>query len=342
MKILMHPACFQGESKTRRYFEGWYFKCVSAKGDAIFSFSPGVALGNNPGEAHAFIQIIDGLTRRTEYYTFPRESFSSARGRFAIEVAGNEFSREGLELRLRGGEIEVEGRLAFRDAVPFPARGLFRGLMGPFLFLPAMECYHDAVSLTHGLEGALTIDGREVDFTGGRGYVEKDWGRSFPSSWIWMQSNHFEEPGASFMFSLARVPWLGLRFPGFTGFLLTPERLRVFATYSGARVESLERDGDAVSFTVRDREGTLAVRAERSGAGELKAPVEGRMDRRIAESVTGVIRLEYRSRDGRRIFAGTGRRAGLEIMGDLRELGLRVQESRAGGSGERVAARKAG
>jgi hypothetical protein len=36
---------------------------VSDGGDAIFSFTPGVALGNAPGEAHAFIQISDGLTR---------------------------------------------------------------------------------------------------------------------------------------------------------------------------------------------------------------------------------------------------------------------------------------
>jgi tocopherol cyclase len=191
------------------------------------------------------------------------------------------------------------------------------------LFLPAMECYHDAVSLTHGLEGSLTIDGRRIDFTGGKGYVEKDWGRSFPSSWIWMQSNHFENPGVSFMFSLARIPWLGLRFPGFMGFLLTQESLKVFATYTGARVEGLTAGRNAASFTVKDRGGLLAVRAERSGAGELKAPVRGEMDRRIAESVTGVIELEYRARRGGRTasFAGRGRHAGLEIMGDMRQLG---------------------
>ncbi|MEZ4893124.1 MAG: tocopherol cyclase family protein [Saprospiraceae bacterium] len=37
----------------------------------------------------------------------------------------------------------------------------------------------------------LTINGEELDFTGGKGYMEKDWGRSFPSAYFWMQTNHF-------------------------------------------------------------------------------------------------------------------------------------------------------
>jgi tocopherol cyclase len=318
MNSIMHPAVFQGAGKKRRYFEGWYFKCVSEKADAVLAFIPGVALGNRPEESHSFIQIIDGLTRKSAYYKYPIESFEYSRNEFSVNIAGNRFSRHGLELHLAGGAIEAEGALVFRNAVPFPARGLFRGLMGPFLFVPAMQCYHDAVSLTQGLEGRLTVADRERDFTGGKGYVEKDWGHSFPNSWIWMQSNHFEDPGASFMLSLARVPWLGLSFAGFTGFLLTPERLFTFATYTGARLDALSREGDAVSLTVQDKTGTLAVRAERAGAGALQAPVEGRMDRRIAESLTGVIHLEFRShRDGRLIFRGSGRNAGLEQVGDV-------------------------
>ncbi|MCK7537696.1 MAG: tocopherol cyclase family protein [Marinilabiliales bacterium] len=31
-----------------------------------------------------------------------------------------------------------------------------------------------------------------ADFSGGRGYIEKDWGHSFPSAYVWMQSNHFQ------------------------------------------------------------------------------------------------------------------------------------------------------
>ena len=41
--------------------------------------------------------------------------------------------------------------------------------------------------------GSLEINGAEISFEGGKGYIEKDWGRSMPSDWIWIQSNHFED-----------------------------------------------------------------------------------------------------------------------------------------------------
>ncbi len=58
----------------------------------------------------------------------------------------------------------------------------------------------------------LTINGEPMDLTGGRGYIEKDWGTSFPSAWIWMQCNTFDTPDTSFMLSYARIPWMGSHF----------------------------------------------------------------------------------------------------------------------------------
>jgi hypothetical protein len=92
------------------------------------------------------------------------------------------------------------------------------------------------VSLDHVIEGALDIDGRTIDFTGGRGYTEKDWGRSFPSSWIWLQSNHFSTPGSSFTASVAIIPWIGRSFPGFIIGLWHQNKLYRFATYTGAKI----------------------------------------------------------------------------------------------------------
>jgi tocopherol cyclase len=53
-----------------------------------------------------------------------------------------------------------------------------------------------------GIQAGLTysaVGGRRVDFSGGSGYIEKDWGRSFPRAWIWAQSNTFTQPGTSFL-----------------------------------------------------------------------------------------------------------------------------------------------
>ena len=123
-----------------------------------------------------------------------------------------------------------------------------------------MECRHGLLSLDHSVEGGFDHDGRRVEMGSseraagragaGRGYIEKDWGSSMPSSWIWMQSNNFEAAGDSFMLSIANIPWLG---SAFTGFLcvgsLGGELVRE-ATYTGARLEGFRLDDGSVGVAV--------------------------------------------------------------------------------------------
>jgi hypothetical protein len=59
----------------------------------------------------------------------------------------------------------------------------------------------------------LTLDGKEESMNNGRGYTEKDHGSSFPSLWIWLQTNSFpQNPGTSVFASVARIstPFFGL------------------------------------------------------------------------------------------------------------------------------------
>jgi hypothetical protein len=51
--------------------------------------------------------------------------------------------------------------------------------MGPYAFVPFMECYHGILSMDHKINGQLIIHDEIIDFTGGKGYMEKDWGQSF-------------------------------------------------------------------------------------------------------------------------------------------------------------------
>ncbi|QII81181.1 hypothetical protein G7057_00970 [Jeotgalibaca arthritidis] len=45
----------------------------------------------------------------------------------------------------------------------------------------------------------------------GKGYIEKDWGRSFPKNYIWIQSNHFNDNQRSLFFSYAHIPYRRLK-----------------------------------------------------------------------------------------------------------------------------------
>jgi len=144
--------------------------------------------------------------------------------------------------------------------------------MGWYAWMPFMECYHGVVSLDHGIEGRLTVNGQTIDFGGGRGYTEKDWGQAFPQAWIWYQTNHFDQPGISLTSSVAIIPWIGRSFPGFITGLWHGGVLYRFATYTGASIERLEITDRQACLTVRNKHHRLEMVATRAEGGLLHAP----------------------------------------------------------------------
>jgi tocopherol cyclase len=192
--------------------------------------------------------------------------------------------------------------------------------MGWYSFVPFMECYHGLVSLDHSLRGFFELNGSRIDFDGGRGYIEKDWGRSFPSSWVWMQTNSFKKAGDSFMLSIARIPWLGSYFVGFLGFVVVSGMVHKFATYTGARLRGLSITDSQARVQIRSGEYQLSIIGFKKRRGVLQAPVNGVMERRIHESIDSEISLEIKKSDGKVLFSDTGKSSGLEIVGDPEEL----------------------
>jgi hypothetical protein len=63
--------------------------------------------------------------------------------------------------------------------------------MGVLGWFGNLECYHAVLSMHHKLHGYISVGESLTDLEMGTGYLEKDHGSSFPSAWIWAQSNHF-------------------------------------------------------------------------------------------------------------------------------------------------------
>jgi hypothetical protein len=204
--------------------------------------------------------------------------------------------------------------------------------MGWYAWVPFMECYHGVVSLDHGIQGQLRVNDQLIDFTGGRGYTEKDWGKSFPAAWVWYQTNHFDRPGTGLTASVAIIPWIRRSFPGFIIGFWHGGVLYRFATYSGARIERLDMTDRRVGWVVRDRRYRLEMEATRSEGGILQAPTTVDMGRRIAETLSATVAVELKALGGPQqasIFRGVGRHAGLEAVGDLDRLrSMWVSDSR--------------
>jgi tocopherol cyclase len=174
------------------------------------------------------------------------------------------------------------------------------------------------LSLDHEITGTIYINGDSKDFTGGRGYIEKDWGRSFPRYHIWLQTNHFDTPGTSLMLSIANIPWFNSYFDGFIAGLLYNDRLYRFATYTGARITKLDYDDKQLNIQISSKKHRLKIVTALTGGMELRSPVLGNMSGRLSESLQSEVSVslhEIHDNDKRPIFQGTGRHAGFEMAG---------------------------
>ncbi len=311
-RSLFNPEMYQGWGNTRKYFEGWYFKVVNEPGTRAFAFIPGISMDAS-GKSHAFIQVLDGSLRKSEYFTFSASLFKPSEKEFELSLGENFFSPYRMVLDLPS----VKGTLEFSGFVPWPKPWYSPGIMGPYAFVPFMECSHGIVSMDHSISGSLAINDEVIDFTGGRGYIEKDWGHTFPSAYIWMQSNRFAAGGISFKASVARIPWLTGSFTGFIAGLWNENKLTRFTTYNGSALRKLAFTDTAAELELENKSCILNVRAPLDQATGLAAPVAGMMNGRIEESMTSVITVTLTDKKtGKTIFSGEGRNASIEIAGD--------------------------
>lgn len=312
IKKIYHPDWFQGNLRKQNYFEGWYFKQVTANLDQVISIIPGISL--NAQEPHSFIQYINGITGETHYFSFPVEAFRFQKNRFHIEIGPNRFSADGIELDLQNETIQIRGSLQYTKRIEYPSGPLNPGIMGWYSFIPTMECNHAVVTISSAVSGSLTLNQTPVNFNLGKGYIEKDWGTSFPETWIWLQCNNFTHPETSLMFSVAKIPWKGKFFMGFIAFIRYKGELIRFATYNKSKILEVTQLKNTLTIRIHHKNYSLEIFASALQGGILRAPVQGIMNRHIKESIDAEVLINLFDAHGTKIYTDKGRRAGLEIM----------------------------
>lgn len=317
LRSTLNPGLYHGMNKKPPFFEGWYFKMISADERHKIAIIPGIFLGQ---DAHAFVQVLDGVEGTTAYIKFPTTDFRADEQRFAIQIGENRFDESQLVLALDSPECQFAGEIHFGKLNPWPVTWLSPGIMGWFAWVPRMECYHGVLSFFHSLQGTLTLNGKVMDFSGGHGYIEKDWGQAFPSAWVWFQSNHFAGATASITASVAMIPWLGHAFRGFIVGLWLDGQLHRFATYSGGRIEKLQIFDDHVNWVLRNRKSRLFLKAYRAKGGLLRGPTRVDMGQRVPETLNATVEVRLESLSGVVLFEGFGEHTGLEVIGDLPRL----------------------
>lgn len=244
------------------YFEGYYYKHQNG--------NQTLCIINGNTDSEEFIQIITN-----------NGSWKIPNGDGCI------CSEKGIFLDIKTPELSLCGKIFYGKFHPIKY-----DIMGPFRCFK-MECSHGVISMQHDLKGNVLLNGKTMDFTGGKGYIEKDSGRSFPSSYLWAQANQLEtrksenllscsEKNCSIMAAAAEIPFCGFHFKGCICVMQYRGKEYRIATYLGARVRYAAKNG----LVLQQGKYCLIIKVKSYRAKTLDAPQNGRMTREIYESAS--------------------------------------------------------
>ena len=271
---------FRSTNRTGPYFEGWYFKHQNPQGQTL-ALIPAFHIDRD-GRRTASLQVIS--KDQAWWLEYPETQPQVSRQPFQVQIGQSSFGSQGIDLHIQQDNLSLCGSLHYG---PFTA--LRSDIMGPFRFFAGMQCAHGVISMGHSLEGALELNGECLDFSGGTGYIETDRGRSFPSKYLWTQCVWGGPERGSLMLAIAAIP---LPVGGFTGCICSVlyhgQEYRL-ATYRGAKIEKWSPSG----AVIRQGQYRLEVELLNERRQALRAPVEGRMERTIHESLCAEVRYRF-------------------------------------------------
>lgn len=280
----------------KAYFEGWYLKHQGK--DGTLAVIPAWHVDKN-GQPFASVQVV--TEQETELIHYPIEEFHISRRPFSLRIGENRFYEIGCTIDFSGRKLKVKGTLKY-GALLSPAHDV----MGPFRFLPFLQCRHQIFSLMHRVDGKLLINERPYVIRNGFGYIEGDKGHSFPERYIWTQCT-----GKNFtiMLAAADVPVFGRGFTGCTGVLFYKGKEYRIATYLGGKVIYADSD-----YVVVEQRGYLLEAHRLCGEMEglpLYAPEAGDMERVVRESPSCMVKYKL-SKGGKKLFSFIARKASFE------------------------------
>ena len=284
--LLQEPKLFQGEKRLASfspYFEGWYFKCSNS----LFPIAFIVGINKTKTQANSFLQVI--TAKESFYFLYPLEDFSFTSDPFCITLKNSRFSEQGLHLDIQEKSLTLLGDITFHHSIALQKKLFSPNIMGPFSYLPFMECNHAILSLYSILSGYIHFNETLLDYTNSIGYIEKDWGSSFPSSYVWCQANNFSLSNTSLFVSVATIPFGFFQFKGFICCFLFEGKEYRFTTYDTSHLSLYDVTEKSLHIIFTKNATSLEIKASLIEENILLAPKAGNMDRKIKESIQSPI-----------------------------------------------------
>lgn len=269
---------WQGNEKKKKYFEGWYYKVVTEDETIFFSLIVGVSI--NPLDPHAFIQVLSNTLDKPRYIKYPLNEFSYQKDKFQIQIGKNTFSDTQIKLNIKNIKIQ----LTFFEITKLKSTLYRPSIMGPAYYIKGLECNHGIVNLSMKTNGTIIQNHQSYSFQNGRGYIEKDYGTSFPTKYLWMQSNNAKNKD-TFVLAQGKVPILFFHLTGLFLVINTKEKQYVFANYYGAKIKTISHQKKQDKLIIKQGKYMVTIICKYQKGISLPSPKQGKMDQLILEYI---------------------------------------------------------
>ena len=273
---------FRKKDSKQPYFEGYYFKFINEEKEIVILIS-GISI--SPKEKYSFIQIASSHSKDVVLYKFPLTDLTLSKDAFDFRIGKNEFSQNRIILNLDkiSAEIQITNNVNWNRSFMNP------NIMGFLSYIPKVECKHDIITVQSEISGFIKLDEHKILFNKGDGYIEKNWGSSFPKKYIWLHANQFDNRQLSLQFALAKPKWFFFRPEVYIGYIMTGELIH-FGTHRFSLV-SVEKNDDSTLITIKKIKYHITIKIKHKAPVNLIGPTNGILKNKIAEYLDSSIEL---------------------------------------------------
>lgn len=266
------PSNLRGFMNRPSYFEGWFQKIYAVEHRASVLIIYGYAT-QNPPERFGFIQILLPNERPLLYY-FPKHEVDLDLTNHVVRMGNNLLSTQ--EITIASEVLQMNLRLS----VKHPVQSL-KNTMGYTYYIPNLPCYHAVVNPAHWVSGDIQFNGNSIELTNERGYLEKNWGTSFPQDYLWLHALDPSDSGVSLLFSCASMHWMGRTFRKHVGHIRYKGIEMDLRELKQVTIRCVKESSLSYSITLSSK--TISLRIEVVSVRQVtfKGPDQGQMSRDI-------------------------------------------------------------
>ena len=249
------------------------------------------------------------------YVNYDIYDFEYSYNPFYIRIGKNYFSLDNIHVDIEDlkQNLIIYGDIGYTDDVNINTSILSPNIMGPFSYIPFMECNHAILSMKNNANGSIDINNIILNFENDMGYIEKDWGCSFPKTYIWCQGNNFKKSNSCFMLSIANVPFKMFNFRGMICVLIIDDKEYKFTTYNNSKILKCDVNEKTLEIVLKKDDYYFNLKSSFEKGQKLSAPVKGKMEKDIYESLNSLIEITLRKND-EIIFSDISTNCGIEIV----------------------------